>query len=1031
MGRLTSSVGLVTGIPITETVDQLLSLSARPRDILIQRTQLLQQEQVAVTELTASVIGAQFALRSLGNASLFDRRTVTSSDESLLSVTTTGTPGLGTFQFTPVRQAQSHQVLSSGFATKDQPIGTGEISLRFGGFVNQGVALEQLNAGVGVERGKIRITDRSGSSEVIDLRYAQTVDDVLLAINSADDISVTAVADGDHFRLIDTTGQTAANLRVQEVSGGNTAADLGLATINVAADEAFGQDLLSLYDDLELDRLNDGRGIRLSQGVADLEVTLRDGTVLEVDFLAQTKGATTATAQTSATHGINAAVLFTSVGTGQNVDGYEISFVNDDQVTAGNEVVEINSITKQLKFRIDEGNTRAVDIVQALNTDATANQFFTAALPPGGNGTGRISLSDQAISSGGAPAVNNESTIGELLATINAVDPDKLLARISAGGDRLELVDLTNGPETFAVTSLFDGQTAEDLGLTTTADDGVISGDRRLAGLKTVLLDSLKGGAGLSPLGLLSLTDRSGATQVVDLSSAETLSDILTAINDAGLGIRAEVNSAQNGVVLTDTTGASGQLIVANADGTNTADALGLTANSSSSSVNSGSLDRQTFHERLLLSSLNNGRGIGTGSFLVTDSNGQSSAVNLTSSNAKTVGDVLKLLNGLTVGVEARINDTGDGIVLIDTAGGTGTLKVKDEGRGTAASNLKLTREASTRDINGEPTQVIDGSMAIRITVDANDSLQDVIDRINAQTSDVVAGVFSTGSGTKPFRLTLESQISGAAGRLLVDTSGLGVSFQEAVAAQDALLLVGKSDSAAGSALAASSTNEFKELIEGVTLRVQGASTTEVSVAVTKTEEPLVAQLNLFVSQYNALQDKLKSLTFFNPTENTKGVLFGSSATLRIESSMANVLTSRYLGMGDVQSLGELGLSLNDTGKLQFNAQTFRDKYAANPSDVQSFFTDPDRGVAARFNAVADQLAGVGDSVLVGRSSTLQSSIDTNASRVVDMNAALARKREQLLNQFIRMETAISRLQANQSAISQIQPISLLFGNGR
>ena len=84
MGRLTSSVGLVTGVPIQSTVDQLIAIKARPRDILLGRTQQLRNEQVAVTDLTASVIGVQFAVQSLGNASLFDRRTVTSSDDSLI-----------------------------------------------------------------------------------------------------------------------------------------------------------------------------------------------------------------------------------------------------------------------------------------------------------------------------------------------------------------------------------------------------------------------------------------------------------------------------------------------------------------------------------------------------------------------------------------------------------------------------------------------------------------------------------------------------------------------------------------------------------------------------------------------------------------------------------------------------------------------------------------------------------------------------------------------------------------------------------
>ena len=1024
MGRITSSVGLVSGLPIQDTVDQLMAISARARDILLKRTEALKAEQVAVTDLTASVIGVQFAVQGLGKESLFDRRTVTSGDESLLSTTTTGTADLGTFQFTPVQQAQKHQLLSSGFASKNDPVGAGQISIRFGGSVSKPVALEHLNSGAGVERGKIRVTDRSGETAVIDLRFARTIDDVLKAINSSDTTNVTATADGDGIRLIDNTGETTSNLRVQEVAGGNTAADLGLAAINVAADEAVGGDIISLYEDLELSQLNDGRGVRLSSATSDLEVTLSDGTTLEVDFLAQAKGDTAATGTTTAANGVNAEVLFTSVGTGSAFDGYDVSFVHDDHVTVGNESVEINTVTKKLTFRIDEGNTRAVDIVRALNNDATAKNTFTASIPASGDGTARIDVTDSAQTSGGAPTNREETTIADVLATINAADPSKLEARLSVDGDRIELVDLTSGGGSFTVSSLIGGSVAEDLGLTRTASEGVISGTRRLAGLKTVLLDSLGGGPGLAPLGVLSLTDRSGATANVDLSSAETLQDILTAINGAGLGITAKINQAQNGLALSDNSGGSGNLIVANGDATNTADTLQLTSDAAISSVSSGDLNLQTFHEGLLLDSLNNGKGIRSGSFLVTDSDGKAGAINLRASGAKTVGDVLDLLNGLGIAIKARVNDSGDGILLVDTAGGNGELTVSNAGNGNAATDLRLASDASTIDVNGTPTQVIDGSTAIRVTLDDDDTLQDLVDRVNEQSPAVAAGIFSSGGGTKPFRITLASQISGVEGALVVDASSLGASFQESVAAQDALLLVGGADSAAGAALASSATDDFADLLNGVTLHVNGASTEQVTVTVAKTVDPIVSQAKLFVAQYNALQDKLDGLTFFDPEANTKGILFGSGATLRIETSLANMVTSRYRGFGSVQSLEQLGISVNDKGRLEFKEQQFRAAYAANSEDVQSLFTTPDTGIAAKFNTIADQLAGVANSTLIGQSSALQVKIDNNTARVRDLNVSLQRERETLLEQFYRLEETISQLQSSQSAIAQIQPIS-------
>src|SRR5205085_6504459 len=79
--------------------------------------------------------------------------------------------------------------------------------------------------------------------------------------------------------------------KVGEVSGGTTAASLGLGGINVAADTATGQDILRLFSGLDLSRLNDGNGLSLRAALPDLHVTLKDGTSLDIDFRSLVQGA--------------------------------------------------------------------------------------------------------------------------------------------------------------------------------------------------------------------------------------------------------------------------------------------------------------------------------------------------------------------------------------------------------------------------------------------------------------------------------------------------------------------------------------------------------------------------------------------------------------------------------------------------------------------------------------------------------------------------------------------------------------------
>src|SRR5437763_543726 len=80
--------------------------------------------------------------------------------------------------------------------------------------------LSQLNGGAGVHRGIFRITDRSGSSAVIDISSAVNLQDVIKKINTTLDVQVHAKLDGDKIVLEDVSGKSANNLIVQDLADG-------------------------------------------------------------------------------------------------------------------------------------------------------------------------------------------------------------------------------------------------------------------------------------------------------------------------------------------------------------------------------------------------------------------------------------------------------------------------------------------------------------------------------------------------------------------------------------------------------------------------------------------------------------------------------------------------------------------------------------------------------------------------------------------------------------------------------------------
>jgi flagellar hook-associated protein 2 len=907
MGRIQSNIGLITGIPITDTVDKLMQLANRPRDLLAARTEALKEEQVAVTGLAALLASLQYSVKNLGKADLYDQRAVSSSNPDVLAATVTGEPSKGTYLLTPARMAQYHQLLSSGLKSDSDPLGGGALAFRFGPHVEQGLSLDVLRGGEGIVRGAIRITDRSGASAEIDLSTVRTVDDVLEAINTATAINVTATVQGGRIRLVDHTGQTVSNLRVQEVGGGTTAAALGLEGIDVAADAADGQDVLWLSEDLDLDLFNDGSGVFTDRVLADIHYELRDGTTGQIDL---------------------------------------------------------------------------------------------SPIIPGGS------------------EVDEETTLGDVLEKINAAEPEKLKAEIAPDGQRLILTDLTEGGGAFTIQSLGESTALEDLGLDGDAVEGVITGRRVLAGLRTVFLGSLGGGDGLGALGQLALTDRSGASATVDLSAAETLDDVIDAINAAGVGIEAQVNQAKNGIELVDTTGASaGDLIVANADETATADRLQIAVDADVTSVDSGDLHLQVVSRNTRLSDLNGGAGVARGTLTLRDSTGQSAQLDLRSDRIETVGDVIRAINRLGLEIHAELNQTGDGIRIRDLADGTGTLEVV-EGDATTAADLHLLTEATEVEIDGQMTQIIDGASTYVIELDETDSLSDLRDKINDLGAPVTAALFSDGS-MKPFRLVLGSEQPGMAGQLLVDTSRLDLSFQQLARAQDALLVVGDS-AAGGGVLASSSSNTFDGVISGVRLEIKQPSLTPVTVTVEATDAKLVANVETLVKNYNSFREKLQEYTRYDPATNRGSVLTGDASALRLDMDLSYLLSGRFNGAGSIHALRELGIELEDDGTLNLDKSKLQSKLEEDPDAVRQFFSEEQSGLADRLDDLIDRLAGEDNSLLAARLEALNATVAQNNEKIAEMDARLEMQRERLLLQFYNMERAIARMRTNLSALDSL-----------
>jgi len=901
-----TGIGLFSGIDIAGLTEQLIDAQRAPARRLESRVAGFQAVDFGLQALEANVLTLSTSVSTLGEKSTFDALNVSNSSPSQLSVSTSPTAAIGNYAFKTLQLASTEQRLSKGFANSDtQKIGAGTIEISQGGELFNSTRLDTFNGGGGIQRGSIRITDRSGVSATVDLSSAFTIDDVLTAINESSGISVTASTSGGSLVLNDTSGSTASDLIVEEVGTGSTAADLGILQ-SVSADSLTGSDVYYLTEDFTLDQLNDGNAVFRTEGSADLRITAQDGT--EID-------------------------------------------VNLDEV-----------------FNLTE-------LLDAINSHEDNGGKVTASLSNG----------------------------------------------------QLVLTDSTGGAGSLTVEDINGAAVIDGLGLDNAAAGNTLTGDRLLAGIGSRLLRNLNGGQGITTPGEISVTDRTGKTATLDLSTAESLDEVIAAINSAvddgtfqALSLTARVNEAGTGIEIVDTSGASASnLIIADVGGGSTAADLGIVIDDAVTNVDSGSLALRRINESTSLSDYApDGGPVSTGSFLIIDSAGNQASISI-SSSVETVGDVLQRINAASgVQVTASLNETGDGFVITDNAGGAGTLEVQEVG-GTVAEDLRILGEGV---VGGGGNQEISSRKQTVITIDADDTLDTLVEKINGESPELTAAVINDGSSFNAFRLSLTSRESGSAGEYLIDTGGLDLGLSIATAAQDSLLQIGSS--VATSFLRSSSSNEFSEVVSGISVTANEVGSTAAQVSVSRDTSKVTTALNSFVTSYNNFITTKDVLTKFDEDPAERGALQGQGVVLRIESRLNGLINRQFGSSGSVRSLGDLGIRITTGGKLELDQDIFDDAVAADPNAVREFFLNSGAGAADGLEDRLDSLTDTVDGLFATERDSVQNRIDSLTSRIEQIDNLLAVRQERLLQEFINMESVIGQLQSQQDALSALSSIA-------
>ncbi|HEV7302032.1 MAG TPA: flagellar filament capping protein FliD [Tepidisphaeraceae bacterium] len=980
MGRVTSSVGLVSGIDSKAIIDQLIALESQSKKKLETRVSTTNNQKKAYDTLLTAVKGIRDQSLSLQRPSTFNAASATSSNDSVLSATASNGATLGSYQFRVARLVTAQQSVSTGFSDfKTQRVGAGNLTVEMGGGeVNTQTLLADLNGGAGVSRGTFRITDRSGASTVIDASAAVTLDDVVRKINSSTDIRVKATIDGDRLKLTDGTGSSSQNLIVQDQGNTTTAAGLGIATTaaGIASGTLTGTDINSISTTTALAKLNDGLGIRKASANADdITLTTRDGNTYSVNLANAKTVGDIVNEFDSATGG--------KVKLTINADGDGLKATD---TTAGGGTFSIaaaNGSNAAADLGLVGSGGSAIDgkpILGGLNTVLlkTLN---------GGTGLelGQLKITDR---SGTAATIDlgGIKTLQGVLDKINSTTASgfAVKATVKDSGNGIQITDASGGTGDLIIedTTL---STATALGLNGTFNNttptAVGKNLQRQWVNENSLLAGLNGGKGVTP-GIMKFTSSSGNVAAVDLSIAgyTTLGQVMKAINDktAAIGITAGLNANGDGLLLTDSAGGANKLKVEDQSGTMAAN-LNIRGQASATTID-GSYEK-------------------TIAITATD----------------TLTEVTKKFTELAYGLSANVINDGSG-----------------------ASPYRLSLTAFNSGMNGRV--VFDAgttNLGTRKIVDAQDAAVFVGGSANTEPL-LVTGSSNQLSGVLPgVNIDLHSasdsvvslNVTRSADSLVETVQKYVDGFNEIVAGIDVLTKFDTETNTRGLLMGDSS-------VQGVETAIYASMNQVVTGA---GQFRTLADVGITIGEGAALEfdeDKFRK-AYADDATGVEKLFTAVDRTTVTKTTTGGILTNGVGADGTVINYVVTGGTTTTTtsinGPVVPNGTTYDGGTPTTVGGVttvtgatifQNTTTTVGRGFGYLIEGALTRLTDPVSGLITQTNKNLDSKIEGFKSRIESLDKMLEQKRARLQKQFADMESVLSKMQGQQQAINSYQPIS-------
>ncbi len=532
----------------------------------------------------------------------------------------------------------------------------------------------------------------------------------------------------------------------------------------------------------------------------------------------------------------------------------------------------------------------------------------------------------------------------------------------------------------------------------------------------------------------------------IDIVDTDTLADIRTKINDASIGVTATIVSeggaagrlvltgniaGAGGVTITDGTGGMARALgfidsrtkpVSSAS-VSAAAALGLAIFPQPASIRVGNTvitaDLSTDSIASIAARIN---AAGSAASVESEAFGDETRYRLVvdgnvsavdgDANSQAVIDAL----GFSAGTSGSVKQTVQTPAYTDPSNAVASASTSLVGlrTGGVASDLAVGDALNIRGVRGDGTAV-----TIGLVVGANDTLQTLLDKVN----DATTG-FGSGARTATAALGSDGRIrltddTGGASRLSLSiaviradgTTGTLGSASTSVPGRSRELQVGRDAviRVDGREITRS-TNNITDAIAGVTLSLSTAEPgTEIDITLDRDVKGAVDSVQTLVDSYNEIRK------FFDDQRTVDAPLYADTLLRGVMTTFQDALRTDVPSNSTYNKLTIAGVTLDRSGILTFNRDTFTTALADKPAEIEALFGFS--GVGQAFVTASDNATQFGSGTISAQLKNINQNTILLKKRETDAQRRIELKREQLVAQFTRMEEAMSRLTSQSSSL--------------